>query len=65
LNDEWGRMRKEAMKLLLWYSLNKKVLIQRKYIKLVIMLNLAPYHEEVRRSGGIAPHVLNFGTRWR
>jgi len=23
-----------------------------------------PHHEDVWVSGGIAPHILNFGTRW-
>jgi len=29
------------------------------------VLNYEPRHEDVLRSGGIAPRVLDFGTRWR
>jgi hypothetical protein len=33
--------------------------------KYVPMLNLAPRHGDVWGSGGIAPHILNLGARWR
>jgi hypothetical protein len=33
--------------------------------KVVPMLNWAPCYENVWGSGGIAPHILNHGTRWR
>jgi len=33
--------------------------------KFVPMLNYAPHHEDVLGSWSIAPHILNFGTRWR
>jgi len=28
------------------------------------LLNEAPHHEDIVESGGVAPHVFNFGTRW-
>jgi hypothetical protein len=34
-------------------------------IKTYPVLNYEPRHEDVRRSGGIAPRILNLGTRWR
>jgi hypothetical protein len=33
--------------------------------KVVPVLNLAPRHEEVLGSGGIAPCILDLGIRWR
>jgi hypothetical protein len=33
--------------------------------KFVPVLNQAPRHEDVWGSGGIAPCILNLGTRWR
>jgi hypothetical protein len=33
--------------------------------KVVPVLNQAPRHEDVLGSGGIAPRVLDLGTRWR
>jgi len=29
------------------------------------LLNQSPRHEETWRSGGMAPHILNLGTRWK
>jgi hypothetical protein len=31
----------------------------------VPVFNRASHHEDVLRNGGIAPHILNLGTRWR
>jgi hypothetical protein len=33
--------------------------------KVVPVLNYAPRHEDVLRSGGIDPRILDLGTRWR
>jgi hypothetical protein len=33
--------------------------------KAVSELNQVPHHEGIGWNGGIAPHTLNFGTRWR
>jgi hypothetical protein len=33
--------------------------------KVVPVLNKAPRHEGVLRSEGIAPRILDLGTRWR
>jgi hypothetical protein len=33
--------------------------------KVVPVLNEAPRHEDVLGSGGIAPHILDLGIRWR
>jgi len=35
------------------------------YMKLYPVLNKASHREDSWRSGGIAPRILNFGTRWR
>jgi hypothetical protein len=34
-------------------------------VKLPLCFNLAPCHECVLGSGGIAPRILELGTRWR
>jgi hypothetical protein len=33
--------------------------------KVITVLNYAPRHEDLSGSGGIAPRILNLGTRWR
>jgi len=33
--------------------------------KVVPLLNKVPRHEDVWRIGGVAPHVLKLGARWR
>jgi len=34
-------------------------------MQLVPVLNQAPRHEDVLEVGGIAPRILDFGTKWR
>jgi len=34
-------------------------------VKVVPVLNQAPCHEDVLGSGGVTPHFLDLGTRWR
>jgi len=33
--------------------------------KYILVLNEAPRHEDIGRSGGIATRILDLGTRWR
>jgi len=30
-----------------------------------LLFNQTPCHDDIWRNGGIAPCILNFGTRWR
>jgi hypothetical protein len=34
-------------------------------MNMYLLLNQTPGHEDVLESGGIAPRILNLGTRWR
>jgi hypothetical protein len=34
-------------------------------VKVRLFFSRAPRHEGILGSGGIAPHILDFGTRWR
>jgi hypothetical protein len=53
--------------LLILVSYDVHVLIDNKVkkVKLSLCFNWAPCHEDVLRSEGIAPRIIDLGTRWR
>jgi hypothetical protein len=63
----WWLVKHRATLPLLYLNNNSKPIIHRckVIVKLSLLLNQALCHEDVWESGGVAPHVLNFGSRWR
>jgi hypothetical protein len=57
----WCSVKKKHRDFITFYYLYKGKV----KVKFFLFFNLAPHYEGVLGSGGIAPRVIDLGTRWR
>jgi hypothetical protein len=61
---DWNEMLKHSNSVTIKLNLSLR-LTKYHAMKTYAVLNKAPHHEDIWWSGGIAPRILNLGTRWR